>query len=205
MGICIFKEIYHFVDTSNLWDGRDFFKSLVIFIMYIVINPVSLLIWFFSISFVNFARILSFYFLSLLKSQLYASLNFSISLISALNLLFFIAFFALLFLIFWDWSSCYWSELLSILAIVLYIFFLTLTLTLFNTMAKHFFNHMPKILIYFVVIFIVAHIFKFILIWRIIALQCCVGFCHTTVWISHPYTYVFLIIFETFFWGQWIV
>ena len=68
--------------------------------MYIVINPVSLLIWFFSISFVNFARVLSFYFLSLLKSQLYASLNFSISLISALNLLFFIAFFALLFLIY---------------------------------------------------------------------------------------------------------
>lgn len=127
MGICIFKEIYHFVDTSNLWDGRDFFKSLVIFLMYIVINTVSLLIWFFSISFVSFARVLSFYFLSVLKSQLYAAFIFSISLISALNLLFFIAFFALLFLISWDWSSYYWSELFSMLAIVLYIFFLALT------------------------------------------------------------------------------
>ena len=26
--------------------------------------------------------------------------------------------------------------------------------------------------------------------WRIIALQCCVGFCHTATWISHNYTYV---------------
>ena len=27
--------------------------------------------------------------------------------------------------------------------------------------------------------------FKFIFNWRIIALQCCVGFCHTSTWISH--------------------
>ena len=32
--------------------------------------------------------------------------------------------------------------------------------------------------------------FKFIFTWRITTLQCCVGFCHTTTWISHGYTYV---------------
>ena len=32
--------------------------------------------------------------------------------------------------------------------------------------------------------------FKFIFNWRIIVLQYCVGFCHTSVWISHRYTHV---------------
>ena len=31
---------------------------------------------------------------------------------------------------------------------------------------------------------------SFIFNWRIIALQDCVGFCHTSAWISHRYTYV---------------
>ena len=31
----------------------------------------------------------------------------------------------------------------------------------------------------------------FIFNWRIVALQYCVGFCHTATWISHRYTYVY--------------
>ena len=34
------------------------------------------------------------------------------------------------------------------------------------------------------------YLFKFIFNWSIIALQYCVGFSHTTTWISHKYTYV---------------
>ena len=33
-------------------------------------------------------------------------------------------------------------------------------------------------------------LFKCIFNWRIIALQCYIGFCHTTMWISHKHTYV---------------
>ena len=33
-------------------------------------------------------------------------------------------------------------------------------------------------------------IFKFIFNWRIIGLQCHVGFCHISIWISQRYTYV---------------
>ena len=33
-------------------------------------------------------------------------------------------------------------------------------------------------------------VFKIYFSWRIIALQFCVGFCHTSTWISHMYTYV---------------
>ena len=32
------------------------------------------------------------------------------------------------------------------------------------------------------------------LIWKIIALQCCVGFCYTTTWISYKYTYIPLLL-----------
>ena len=31
-------------------------------------------------------------------------------------------------------------------------------------------------------------VFKFVFNWRVIALQCCVGFSHTSMWISHRYT-----------------
>ena len=33
-------------------------------------------------------------------------------------------------------------------------------------------------------------LFYFIFNWRVIVLQCCVGFCHTTTWVSHKHTYV---------------
>ena len=37
---------------------------------------------------------------------------------------------------------------------------------------------------------ILPALFSFIFNWRIIAWQCCVGFCHTAAWISHRYPYV---------------
>ena len=39
-------------------------------------------------------------------------------------------------------------------------------------------------------LFLFEDFFLFIFNWRIIALQCCVGFCHTSVWTGHKYTYV---------------
>ena len=36
----------------------------------------------------------------------------------------------------------------------------------------------------------IPNFLKFIFNWRIIALQCCVGFCHTTMSISYKYTHV---------------
>ena len=32
-------------------------------------------------------------------------------------------------------------------------------------------------------------IISFVFNWRIMALQCCIGFCHTSPWVSHRYTY----------------
>ena len=37
---------------------------------------------------------------------------------------------------------------------------------------------------------IFVYILIFIFNWKIIALQCCVGFCHTATWINHRYTHV---------------
>ena len=39
-------------------------------------------------------------------------------------------------------------------------------------------------------LFLYVEFFKFIFNWRIISLQYSVGFCHTSTWISHRYTYV---------------
>ena len=39
-------------------------------------------------------------------------------------------------------------------------------------------------------LFFVLHLFIY-LCWSIIALQCCVGFCHTTSWISYIYMYIY--------------
>ena len=37
---------------------------------------------------------------------------------------------------------------------------------------------------------LLCHLFFLFFNWRMIALPCCVGFCHTTRWISHKYTYI---------------
>ena len=45
---------------------------------------------------------------------------------------------------------------------------------------------------------------SFIYNWRITALQCRVGFCHTSAWISHRYTYVLSLLSSLFYrWGNW--
>ena len=43
---------------------------------------------------------------------------------------------------------------------------------------------------YFLFWFMFICLNLFIFNWRIIALQYCVGFCHTSRWVSHRYTYV---------------
>ena len=42
----------------------------------------------------------------------------------------------------------------------------------------------------FVFLFFFLILNLFIFNWKVIALQCCVHFCHTSTWISHRYTYV---------------
>ena len=45
---------------------------------------------------------------------------------------------------------------------------------------------------------------SFIYNWRVIALHCRVGFCHTSAWISHRYTYVPSLLSSLFYrWGNW--
>ena len=44
-----------------------------------------------------------------------------------------------------------------------------------------------QIIVHFLVIFLNN---LFVFNWQIIALQYCVGFCHTSKWISHRYTYI---------------
>ena len=44
--------------------------------------------------------------------------------------------------------------------------------------------------IHFTVCKLLCFFFSFIFNWRIIALQCCAGFCHTTTSISHKYSHV---------------
>ena len=39
-------------------------------------------------------------------------------------------------------------------------------------------------------IFVCMCMFIFIFYWGAVALQCCIGFCYTTKWISHMYTYI---------------
>ena len=51
-------------------------------------------------------------------------------------------------------------------------------------------KNLKIVLLLFKMFCALAIIFKFIFNWRIIALHSCVGFCHTTMWISHKYTYV---------------
>ena len=57
-------------------------------------------------------------------------------------------------------------------------------------------SHLSKINAFFKVSFklekknLITHFLKFVCNWRIIALQYCVGLCHTSIWISHRHTHV---------------
>ena len=72
---------------------------------------------------------------------------------------------------------------------VIYIFCIQLFVR--NIIWKYFLRAYVSLLNSFSSVFWKARVFcVFFFNWRIIALHYCVGFCHTTVWISHKYTQV---------------
>ena len=53
-----------------------------------------------------------------------------------------------------------------------------------------FFFLLRELVLFFSIFFFLESFVFLIFNWRIIALQCCVGFCHTKSWISQKYTYI---------------
>ena len=76
------------------------------------------------------------------------------------------------------WSTYIWTAM-SVLNVIFYL------LTIFIVYIYYLFNWWHQRLAAAHGIFVL-----FLFCWRIIALQCCVGFCHISTWISHRYTYV---------------